>query len=84
TLGEQEEILIVAELGVFKDTGADPELIQILPSGISPEGAIAIPARNLFATANELELGKDGGARSHVMIYERSEGEKAYPQIVSA
>ncbi|MGO8271858.1 alkaline phosphatase, partial [Rhizobium ruizarguesonis] len=23
-------------------------------------------------------------ARSHVMIYERSEGEKAYPQIVSA
>lgn len=71
-------------VGVYKDTGADPELLQILPSGISPEGAIAIPQRNLLATANELDLGKDGGPRSHVMIYQRGEGEKAYPHIVSA
>ena len=55
-----------------------------MPSGVSPEGAIAIPSRNLFATANEADLGEDGGPRSHVMIYERGEGEKAYPQIVSA
>ncbi|MFF0949028.1 esterase-like activity of phytase family protein [Rhizobium leguminosarum] len=88
TFGDIKYFFLLAErasvVGVFKDTGADPELVQLLPSGISPEGAIAIPARNLFATANELDLGKDGGARSHVMIYERSEGEKAYPQIVSA
>jgi len=86
--GDDNLFFLLAErasvVGVYKDTGADPELLQILPSGISPEGAIAIPQRNLFATANELDLGKDGGARSHVMIYERGEGEKAYPHIVSA
>ena len=27
---------------------------------------------------------EDGGARSHVMIYERAEGTAAYPQITSA
>ncbi|WP_429808713.1 esterase-like activity of phytase family protein [Ensifer sp. B1-9] len=71
-------------VGVYKDTGAEPELLQLLPSGISPEGAVAIPSRNLLATANEVDLVEDGGARSHVMIYERGEGEAAYPQIRSA
>ncbi len=70
-------------VGVYKDTGAEPELLQLLPSGISPEGAVAIPGRNLLATANEADLGEDGGARSHVMLYERAEGTPAYPQIVS-
>jgi len=71
-------------VGVYRDTGADPELLQLLPSGISPEGAVAIADRNLLATANEVDLIEDGGARSHVMIYERGEGEAAYPQIRSA
>lgn len=71
-------------VGVYRDTGADPELLQLLPSGISPEGAVAIADRNLLATANEVDLIKDGGARAHVMIYERGEGEAAYPQIRSA
>lgn len=86
--GDDQLFFVLAErasvVGVYKDTGADPELLQILPSGVSPEGAVAIPSRNLFATANEVDLGEDGGPRSHVMIYERAEGEKAYPQIVSA
>ena len=34
-------------------------------------------------TANEADLGEDGGARSHVMIYERAEGTPVYPMIVS-
>ncbi|ULJ73837.1 esterase-like activity of phytase family protein [Rhizobium gallicum] len=88
TFGGQQYFFVLAErasvVGVYKDTGADPELSQILPSGVSPEGAVAIPSRNLFATANEVDLGKDGGPRSHVMIYELAEGEKAYPQIVAA
>ncbi|WP_434733840.1 esterase-like activity of phytase family protein [Rhizobium sp. YTUHZ044] len=86
--GDDQYFFLLAErasvVGVYKDTGADPELMQLLPSGISPEGGVAIPQRNLFATANELDLGKDGGVRSHVMIYERAEGDQAYPQIVSA
>ncbi|WP_161952484.1 MULTISPECIES: esterase-like activity of phytase family protein [unclassified Ensifer] len=86
--GDDNLFFVLAErasvVGVYKDTGAEPELLQLLPSGISPEGAVAIPSRNLLATANEVDLGEDGGARSHVMIYERGEGEAAYPQIRSA
>ncbi len=85
--GDDNLFFVLAErasvVGVYKDTGAAPELLQILPSGISPEGAVVIPGRNLLATANEVDLVEDGGARSHVMLYERAEGESAYPQIVS-
>lgn len=88
TFGEDRLFFVLAErasiVGVYRDTGAEPELLQLLPSGIGPEGAVAIPGRNLFVTANETDLVEDGGARSHVMIYERAEGEPAYPQIVSA
>ncbi|MBW9087936.1 esterase-like activity of phytase family protein [Rhizobium wenxiniae] len=83
----QQYFFVLSERGsmvaVYKDTGAEPELVQLLPSGISPEGAVAIPGRNLLATANEADLGEDGSARSHVMLYELAEGEKAYPTLVS-
>ncbi|RIX98748.1 esterase-like activity of phytase family protein [Aureimonas flava] len=86
--GGQRYLFVLSErgsvVGVYRDTGAEPEFAQLLPSGISPEGAVAIPARNLLATANEADLVEDGGARSHVMIYERAEGTPAYPQLVSA
>jgi hypothetical protein len=62
---------------------ANPVLTQILPSGISPEGIIAIPERNLLATANEVDLREDGGAPAHVMIYEFAEGTAAYPMLTS-
>ncbi|MBD9386618.1 esterase-like activity of phytase family protein [Agrobacterium sp. AGB01] len=88
TFGDDRFIFVLSErssvVGVYKDTGAEPELTQLLPSGISPEGAVAIPGRNLLATANEADLVEDGGARSHVMLFERAEGEAAYPQLVSA
>ncbi|WP_117194066.1 esterase-like activity of phytase family protein [Rhizobium terrae] len=87
TFNGQNYIFILSErasvVAVYKDTGAEPQLVQLLPSGISPEGAVAIPDRNLLATANELDLGKDGGARSHVMIYQLAEGQAAYPTLVS-
>ena len=62
---------------------ANPVLKQMLPSGVSPEGMAAIPARNLFATANEVDLRADGLAPAHVMVYERAEGVAAYPTITS-
>ncbi|WP_323716779.1 esterase-like activity of phytase family protein [Paracoccus aminovorans] len=62
---------------------AAPVLKQILPSAIGPEGLVAIPGRNLFASANETDLGEDGGARAHVMLYERAEGVPAYPTLAS-
>jgi sugar lactone lactonase YvrE len=70
-------------VGVYKDTGKDPEFVQLLPSGIGPEGVLAIPSRNLLITANESDLVEDGAARSHVMIYELKEQKPNYPQIVS-
>jgi hypothetical protein len=63
---------------------ANPVLKQLLPSGISPEGMVAIPARGLLATANEVDLGADGGARAHVMLYAQEDKPAAYPMLTSA
>ena len=63
---------------------AAPVLRQLLPSGISPEGAVAIPGRGLFATANEYDGAEDGAARAHVMLYQYAEGPAAYPHLTSA
>ncbi|WP_288948099.1 esterase-like activity of phytase family protein [uncultured Paracoccus sp.] len=79
-LSERASVVAVYDL----TDPAAPKLTQLLPSGISPEGAVAIPARNLFVTANEADLGEDGAARAHVMIYERSADEPAYPVLTSA
>jgi len=63
---------------------AAPVLKQLLPSGVSPEGLVAIPQRNLLATANEVDLREDGLAPAHVMVYELAEGTAAYPMLTSA
>ena len=88
TYGDDTLIFVGTErssfVAVYRDTGAEPEFLQVLPSGIGPEGLLAIPARNLFVTANEEDLIEDGGARATVMIYERSEAPAAYPQILAA
>ena len=85
--GDDSLFFVTAEraslIGVYKDTGAEPQFLQILPSGIAPEGLVAIPSRNLLVTANEADLVEDGGARSHVMIYERSDAPASYPMIAS-
>ena len=72
-------------IGVYDITDpAAPVLKQLLPSGVSPEGMVAIPQRNLLASANEVDLRVDGLAPAHVMIYELAEGTAAYPMITSA
>ncbi|MCP8883623.1 esterase-like activity of phytase family protein [Devosia sp. XJ19-1] len=88
TFGEDTYLLIGLEraslVAVYKDTGAEAEFVQALPSGIGPEGAVAIPSRNLLVTANETDLGADGAARSHVSIFELADAEApAYPHIIS-
>lgn len=72
-------------IGVYDLTDPTaPVLKQLLPSGVSPEGMVAIPARNLFVTANEVDFIEDGGVRAHVMIYELQDAPAAYPMITSA
>lgn len=87
TFGEDKLLFVNEErsslVTIWRDTGAEPEYLQTIPSGVGPEGTVAIPSRNLFVTANENDFRADGGPGSHVMIYERAEGEPAYPQIVS-
>lgn len=71
-------------VGVYDATDVTaPVLKQILPSGIGPEGYVAIPERNLLVSANEVDLIEDGGVRAHVMIYEYAEGEAQYPTLTS-
>lgn len=90
TFDGQQYIFVLSERGsvvaAYKDMGpdTDPEFSQILPSGLAPEGAVAIADRNLLAVANEADLIEDGGVRSHVTLYELAEGEAAYPMIVSS
>lgn len=86
--GDDTYLLIGLEraslVAIYKDTGAEPEFVQAIPSGIGPEGAVAIPERNLLITANETDLGADGLARSHVSIFELAEADApSYPHIIS-
>ncbi|MGN6095951.1 MAG: esterase-like activity of phytase family protein [Bosea sp. (in: a-proteobacteria)] len=71
---------------VYKDEGPGqaPRYLQALPTGIGPEGLLAIPQRDLFVSASETDAGGKGGARSAVMIYRRAEQAAAYPTIHSA
>ncbi|SHJ25819.1 esterase-like activity of phytase family protein [Wenxinia saemankumensis] len=72
-------------VGVYDVTDpADPVLTQILPSGIGPEGYVAIPERNLLISANETDLGADGGARAHVLLFDYGQGAPSYPMLTSA
>jgi hypothetical protein len=88
TFGGTPYVFLLAErasvVGVYDMTDpANPVLKQLLPSGISPEGAVAIPARGLLATANEFDGFEDGVARAHVMIYEYQDAPAVYPHVTS-
>jgi hypothetical protein len=72
-------------VGVYDVTDPEaPVLAQLLPSGIGPEGYVALPERNLLVSANEEDLRGDGGPAAHVMIFEYAEGAPSYPQLTSA
>lgn len=88
SIGGATHIFLLSErgsvIGVYRDNpdGA-PELVQVLPTALGPEGAVAIPDRNLLAVANEVDLVEDGGVRSHVTIYQLGDGPAQYPTIRS-
>ncbi|MGC3938604.1 esterase-like activity of phytase family protein [Roseobacter sp. EG26] len=76
-----ERASIVAVYDVTDPTA--PVLHQLLPSGISPEGAVAIPERGLLVTANEFDGRQDGAAPAHVMLYEYTDRAASYPHLTS-
>ena len=89
TFGDQPLIFVNAERGnfvaVFTDKGAGdaPEFLQLLPTGVGPEGLVAIPSRELLAVANEADSAEDG-VRATINLYRRGAAAPAYPTIVSA
>lgn len=72
-------------VGVYDATHpTNPALVQLLPSGIGPEGYVAIPERNLLISANEVDLIEDDGVRAHVMFFEYQKAPASYPHLTSA
>lgn len=60
-----------------------PELLQVLPTGIGPEGLLAIPSRDLFVVASEKDSADDG-FRGALSIYQLQDaGPGWFPQILS-
>ncbi len=58
TFGDRDVLFVLSERGSFMavfdiDRPDSPVLRQILPTGDSPEGVVAIPSRNLVVTADE-------------------------------
>lgn len=58
SFGDQEFAFVASERGSFVvaydiSDVRNPQLVNFLPTGMSPEGVLAIPQRNLLLTANE-------------------------------
>lgn len=88
TFGSERLIFIGSErasiVTVWRDEGPGraPSFIQALPTGVAPEGLLAIPARGLFVAANEGD-NPEIGLRSTLSIYRLGPGPAAYPTIES-
>lgn len=59
-----------------------PIFLQVLPTGVGPEGGLAIPSRDLYVVACEVDE-RDAKIRSSLVLYQRGFEEPAYPHIQS-
>ena len=89
SFGSKPMVFVGAErasvVGVYDVSDpAKPEMRQLLPSGVGPEGLVAIPERNLLVSASEWDGIEDGGPRAHVMLFQFQDSPAAYPQLTSA
>ena len=88
-IGDETLIFIGAEranfVAVYRDMGPGnaPEFVQVLPTGISPEGLVAVASRGLFVATGEKDAAEDN-IRSTISVYSRTAETNLYPQIVSA
>ena len=76
---ERSSVVAVYRL---KNGKSRPELLQVLPAGVGPEGIITIPRRNLLVVASEVDDRGDK-IRSSISIYERAGSKATYPTILS-
>ncbi|MET1415812.1 esterase-like activity of phytase family protein [Roseibium sp. HPY-6] len=86
SFGGETLIFVNSERGnfvaVYKDTGGAPEFVQFLPTHVGPEGLLAIPSRDLFVVANEVDSAEDN-VRSHISLYKFGAETPSYPSVVS-
>jgi Esterase-like activity of phytase len=86
--GDTKLIFVNSERGnfvaSFQDLGPDaaPQFMQFLPTAVGPEGLVAIPERDLFIVASEVDSEEDG-LRAPLGIYSRSIETAPYPTVVS-
>jgi hypothetical protein len=70
-------------VGVYDVSDGYPEPLQILPTGIRPEGLKAIPKKGLFVASTESDEA-DAGIPTMINIYALTPGSAYYPMIASA
>ncbi|MFQ3199717.1 MAG: hypothetical protein ACI9SK_000425 [Zhongshania sp.] len=76
---ERASVVFVYDVADF----TKPMLKQVLPAGVAPEGALAIPSRNLLVVASEKDS-RDDVIRSTLNIYYYGSAPAAYPTVISA
>lgn len=67
---------------VYDCRGGHPRFVQALPTGVAPEGLLAIPERDLFVVACEDDA-RDDKIRASLMIYRLERGRASYPTVFS-
>jgi Esterase-like activity of phytase len=71
-------------VGVYDVTSIRrPKLVQFLPTGVSPEGVLALPDRGLFVVATEVD-DRGNAIRASITIFELQDGPPTYPTVESA
>ena len=86
--GRDEFLFVGSErgniVGVYTlDRSGKPRLHQLLPTGVGPEGLLAIPQRNLLVVSAETD-DAETGFRSTVSLYRYGAEKPDYPQIQSS
>ena len=90
--GDQTLLFVGTErgdaVGVYDVTSGTPEFLQLLPTGLGPEGLKAITARGLLAVSAEVDgLAEEPDdqfpVRALITLYELGDGPAQYPYVVS-
>lgn len=75
---ERSSVVFVYDVADLRN----PVFKQVLPAAVGPEGALAIPSRNLLVVASE-EDSRGDVIRAGINIYQYGQASASYPSIVS-
>lgn len=82
-----EYIFIGSERGnfvaVYRCAPKEIQFMQALPTGVAPEGLLAIPKRNLFVASSEKDDASHEGVTATLYIYKLKKEKPPYPTIQS-